>query len=160
MKKVWILLLAVLLVGVCLCGCNETPNTDDDLPPDTSVAIAPLLTADEIYEASAIRVGDPQEFEAGAVGYFSEDNTAAVYVAAQETTKEQFDAMLEGFSAAGTLTDAPNLGEKAVWCEEQLNLLVYAEGVTLDIRVEYATARPNDSLLAARHLAALLIGKM
>jgi len=71
-----------------------------------------------------------------------------------------FDAMLEGFSAAGTLTDAPNLGEKAVWCEEQLNLLVYAEGVTLDIRVEYATARPNDSLLAARHLAALLIGKM
>lgn len=160
MKKIWILLLAVLVMGVCFCGCNTTSDTDDDLPPDTSVAIAPLLTADEIYEASAIRVGEPQEFAAGAVGYFSEDNMSAVYVAAQEMTKEQFDAMAESFSATGTLADAPNLGEQAVWCEEQLDLLVYASGVTLDIRVEYATARPDDSLLAARHIAAILIDKM
>ncbi len=160
MKKVWILFLAILLVCLSLCGCNAVPDTDDDLPPDTSVAIAPLLTTDEIYEACGLRVGEPQEFAEGAVGYFTEDNLSAVYVAAQETTKEQFDAMTEGFSAAGTLTDAPNLGEKAVWCEDQLNLLVYAAGVTLDIRVEYATSRPNDSLLAARHIAALLIEKM
>ncbi len=160
MKRWGILFLAVALLAVCVVGCGEAPNTDDDLPPDLSVDIIPLLTAEDVWQASGIRVGEPQDSAEGAVAYFSEDNLAAVYVAAQKTAKEEFDAMKENLSAAGTLVDAPNLGETAVWCEEQMSLLVFTDGKTIDVRVEYATSRPNDSLLAARQIAALLIEKM
>lgn len=160
MRRWGILFLVIALLVVCVVGCGQVPNTDDDLPPDVSVDIIPLLTVEDVWQASGIRVGEPQDSAEGAVAYFSEDNLAAVYVAAQKTAKEEFDTMKENLSLAGTLVDAPNLGETAVWCEEQMSLLVFVDGKTVDVRVEYATPRPNDSLLAARQIAALLIEKM
>ncbi len=160
MRKWGLLLLTVLLLVTCVVGCGEAPDTDDDLPPDVSVEIIPLLTAEDVWQASGIRVGEPQDSEEGAIAYFSEDRLSAVYVAAQKTSREAFDTMKENLSLAGTLVDAPNLGDTAVWCEEQCSLLVYTNGKTVDVRVEYATPRPNDSLLAARQIAALLIEKM
>ena len=53
-------------------------------------------------------------------------------------------------------TVAPNLSERAVWFSDALDLLVFTGTYALDVRVEYATPRPDDSLLAARQLAALL----
>ncbi len=160
MKKIGTLFLAGVLFLMCFFGCGEAPDTDDDLPPDVSVDIISLLTADDIWQASGIRVGGPQDSAEGAVAYFSEDSLAAVYIAAQKTSEAEYVAMKENLSLAGTLVDAPNLGDAAVWCEEQCSLLVYTAGKTVDVHVAYATARPNDSLLAARQIAALLIEKM
>ena len=160
MKKLGIVFLTALLFVMCAVGCGQTPNTDDDLPVDMSVDIIPLLTADDVYKASGIKVGEPIDSAEGAVAYFSEDSLSCVYVAAQKSNKEAFDAMCANLATAGTLTDAPNLGDAAVWCEEQVSLLVYVNGVTVDVNVAYADPNPNDSLLAARQIAALLIEKM
>ncbi len=160
MKRWGILLLTVVLLAVCIVGCGKTPNTDDDLPPDVSVDILPLLTPEDVWNASGIKVGEPQDSEEGAVAYFSEDTFSTVYVAAQETTRAAFDTMKENLVLAGTVVDAPNLGDVAFWCEAQCSLIVYANGKTIDVQVTYATDRPNDSLLAARQIAALLIEKM
>lgn len=160
MKKLGILLLAVVLFALCAVGCGGTPNTDDDLPIDMSVDIIPLLSADDVWRASGIRVGEPIDSAEGAVAYFSEDNLSGVYVAAQKTDKQVFDTMRENLSTVGALVDAPNLGDEAVWCEDQLSLLVYVDGITVDVQVTYANPRPNDSLLAARQIVALLTEKM
>lgn len=160
MKKLGILFLTVILLAVCTVGCGQTPNTDDDLPEDMSVDIIPLLSAEDVWNASGIKVGEPMDSEEGTVAYFSEDSLSGVYVAAQKTDKQAFDAMKESLATMGTLIDAPNLGDEAVWCEERLSLLAYVNGITIDVHVTYANARPNDSLLAARQIAALLIEKM
>lgn len=158
MKKTLTLFVAVCMMVVCFVGCG-TPNTDDDMPVDMSVDIIPLLSSEEVRQASGIAVGEPIDSAEGAVAYFSEDNLSAVYVGVLKSTKEEFETMRENLSAFG-LETAPNLGEEAVWCVDQLCLLVYANGMTIDVCVSYGTERANDSLLAARQIVALLIEKL
>lgn len=160
MKKLGILILVALMLALCVAGCGKAPDTDDDLPIDMSVDIIPLLSAEEVRQASGIKVEEPIDSAEGTVAYFSEDALSGVYVAAQKTDRQTFDTMKENLLLIGALTDAPNLGEEAVWCEAQQSLLVYVNGVTIDVHVTYATPRPNDSLLAARQIAALLLEKM
>ena len=159
MKRFGIWLLVITLLAVCLCGCGST-NTDDDLPTNMSIDVRPFLTKEDVWKASGVKVGEPQDSEEGAIAYFSEDTLSAVYVAARKTTKEDFDAMKDNLALVGTVVGAPNLGDVAYWCEEQGSLLVYVDGKTVDVQVAYATPRPNDSLLAARQIVALIIEKM
>ncbi len=158
MKKSIALILSVYLLLLFTACSEKQPAEEETITPP--LQLSTLLTADEVTEATGIAVTQPQQFTDGSAGYFSDDQTEVAYVAAKEATVAEFDDMVTAFSSAGELTDAPNLGEKAVWCEGLVDLLVYANGWALDIRVEYATDRPNDSLLAARQLAALLIEKI
>ncbi len=158
MKKLFALLACISILA-CFSACAEKEPPEEELiePP---LQLTTLLTAGEVQQATGIMVGEPQQFNDGSAGYFSNDQLQVVYVAAMETDAVGFDEMVTAFSAAGELIDAPNLGEKAVWCESMVDLLVYANGWALDIRVEYTPTDANDSLLAARQLAALLIEKI
>lgn len=155
MKKMLPLLL-VLLLSVSMVGCGEKPEEPIEQPP---VYIpSAYLTAEQVEEAVGFAVSEPEVLSNGEVAYFSEDGSAVVYAAMRKATLAEFETMTADATAVGSVLDeAPHLGEKAFWCEEQLDLLVYAYGFALDVRVEYRNNRPNDSLLAARHLAALII---
>ena len=159
MKRIFPVLLA-LLWTVGMAGCGEQPEETAVQPPPVYVPSA-YLTTEQVEEAVGFAVREPEILTNGEVGYFSEDDSAVAYVTMQQLPLAEFDAMIANATAAGSvLEEAPHLGEKAFWCEEQLDLLAYAYGFALDVRVEYRADRPNDSLLAARHLAALIMEKL
>lgn len=158
MKKI----LSILLCGCLLLGfaaCGESPAVDEE-EEATVLQVSAFLSKEDVRSATGIAVGDPDDSMDGSVGYFSADTTDAVYVAVQAVSTAEFEEMLSSLTSVYTLTDAPNLGEKAVWCEELVYLLVYANGMAYDVRVEYAQPHPNNSLLAARQIAALLLERV
>ncbi len=154
-------MLPYLLTVCCVLsfvGCGETADTLPSEEPAPVLQLSSLLTTEEVYTATGFRVGEPVDYADGGVHFYSADGSCSVYIGCQEITADGFDNLTANFTNNGMeLTDAPALGEKALWCEEALELLVYADGYALDVVVEYGTSRPNDSLLAARHLAALLL---
>ena len=157
LKKVLPFLLTVCCV-LSFAGCGNTEDAVSDQAPAPALQISSLLTREEVYTATGFSVGEPMDFADGGVNYYSPDGNSSVYIGCREVTSDGFDALTANFTNNGmTLTEAPALGEKALWCEEALELLVYADGYALDLVVEYGSSRPNDSLLAARHLAALLL---
>ncbi len=160
MKKRCLVFVCIMLMLMGVCGCNTNEPLLSDELSITVVDVSELLTTQEVWEASAIQVADIQKFDDGAVGFFAADNTAVVYVAAQPTDKATYDAMVLSFAETETLTQLPHLAEVAMWSEAQQNLLAYANDYAIDIRIEYPEPRPNDSLQAARHLAALLVERL
>lgn len=152
------ILVFVILLLLLTVGC-KAPMEEEELPVAPSIAFDTLLTIEQVKEATDVSVTQTQNFEDGSIGYFSEDSSESIYMSYTEMDLTAFDEMLQELALFGTLTDAPNLSEKAVWCEQTGNLLVYDDGRALDIRVQYATPHPNNSLLASRQLAALLLEK-
>lgn len=158
MKKYMIFgCIAVLLI--CFAGCAGTPVEETpELPP---VQVSAYLTAQEVRTAVGFSVDEPLEMADGSVAYSSLNDTSIVYFSSQKMSRTEYDSLIQTIKdAGGVSTGAPNLGEAAFWFENDVNLFVYASGYAMDIRVEYATARPNDSLLAARQLAAVFIEKL
>ncbi len=154
--KRWFSLAAALLMLFAFSACGEAPPSDT-LPTVQPIGIVDMLTAEQIYGATGLRFGAAQQASADEVAYFTQDQSAAVYIAAKRTTAEEYEAMIAALIQNGSkATVAPNLSERAVWFSDALDLLVFTGTYALDVRVEYATPRPDDSLLAARQLAALL----
>ncbi len=152
----------ICLLAVCsllsFAACGDSADMPENLTEVPVADLSTLITADEVYTATGFRVGEPVAYADGGVNYYSADGSCSVYIGRQEMSVEEFDT-LTATSADGEMawTAAPALGDKAAWCEDALELLVYADGYALDVLVEYGTSRPNDSLIAARHLAALLL---
>jgi hypothetical protein len=148
-----------MIVLLCvITGCGQQPEQS---PTEMVVQMSSYLLPDEVRTAVGFSVGEPLEIADGSVAYTSVDGGSIVYVSSKEMSRESFDSMMTEIAGNGSqYIDAPNLGEKAYWIEDEVNLLVYAKGVGVDVRVEYATHRPNDSLLAARQLAALYLEKI
>lgn len=154
MKKIIFCMIVCLLL--CLTACSTQP-IEEEIPSQPTIAFESIFTLEDIVNFSGILVTQIQNFEDGSIGYFNEDFSEAVYMSYSEMSLTDFDVMLQGFAEIGSLVDAPNLSEKAVWCESSCNLLIFENGKALDIRVLYDTARPNDSLLAARQLGCVLL---
>ncbi len=154
MKKIIFGVLVCLLL--CLTACSAQ-LIEEDLPPEPTIAFESIFTTEQITNLTGIAVTQIQNFEDGSIAYFNEDFSQAVYMSYSEMSLADFDVMLQGFAQIGSLVDAPNLSEKAVWCENSCNLLIFENGKALDIQVQYDTARPNDSLLAARQLGCALL---
>lgn len=154
------LLLCCLLLSLVACSKpQEEPIVEEDEPIKEPFQTTTLLTSAEVQHATGIAVGEAQQAADGQAVYVSADQQI-VYLDVQEMTATAFDEMLTTLSAEVDTTDAPNLGEKAVWCESLLNLYVYADGWGMEIRVEYAPTNADDSLLASRQLAVLLLEKL
>ncbi len=157
MKK-YIVYGCILGILVCLIGCAGTPVEETENPP---VQVSGYLTVQEVRTAVGFSVEEPLEMADGSVAYTSVNDSSVVYFSSQKIAKTEFDSLIQTIKdAGGVSTDAPNLGEAAFWFESDVNLFVYAKGYAMDIRVEYATSRVNDSLLAARQLAAIFIEKI
>lgn len=158
LKVLWPYLLLLCCV-LSFAGCGKTRSDVTEDSSDVSATdLSAFLTAQQVRDATGFAVGEPIRYADGGVGFYSADGQSSVYVDRQEMSAEQFDALLASFADNDmTLIDAPELGERARWCEEALELVVYARGYALDVQVTYGTSRPNDSLLAARQLAALLL---
>ncbi len=154
MRKIIYGIMACLLL--CLTACGAQP-LEEDFPPEPTIAFESIFTIEKVKDLSGISVTQIQNFNDGSIAYFNEDFSEAIYMSYSEMSIADFDTMLQGFSEIGTLVDAPNLSEKAVWCENSCNLLIFENGKALDIQVQYDTARPNDSLLAARQLGYVLL---
>lgn len=154
-KRIFLILFCCLLLLLAACGEKEPAKEDEVIEPPLQMST--LLTAAQVQEATGIAVVEPQQFTDGSVGYFSADQREVAYIAGMEMTAAAFEDMVTTMSAGFDVIDAPNLGEKAVWCESQLGLYAYADGWAWDIHVEYDPVDANDSLLAARQLAALLM---
>lgn len=154
--KRWFSLAAALLMLFAFSACGEAPPSDT-LPTVQPIGIVDMLTAEQIYGATGLRFGAAQQATADEVAYFTADQSAAVYIAAKKMTEAEYEETVAAFIQNGsTATDAPKLSARAVWFADVSDLLVFTGTYALDVRVEYATPRPDDSLLAARQLAALL----
>lgn len=161
MKKYRVLILAVIFV-LCLAACSGTGNTvetETDVP-EQPPQISEYVTMEQVATATAITVAKVEQFRDGSAGYFSEDGAQAVYVSAQKMTAAEFDAMYTQLAAGTSLTDAPNLAQKAFWYEDVCALTAFTGSYALEIRVEYAIPDANTALLAARQLAVVLMEKI
>lgn len=158
--KRWFALAAAVLTLFVFSACGEVPSSDT-LPTEQPIGIVNMLTADQIYAATGLHFGEAQQASADEVAYFTADQSAAVYIAAKKMTEAEYEETVAAFIQNGsTATDAPNLSARAVWFADVSDLLVFTGEYALDVRVEYATPRPDDSLLAARQLAALLCERL
>ena len=161
MKK-YLILVWMLGLIVCLVACSQTEYATDtqtdmvEQPPE----ISKFITDEQVLEATGITVANVEQFRDGSAGYFSEDGTQAVYVSAQKMSAAEFDAMRTQLEAGSTLTDAPNLAEKAFWYEDVYALTAFTGNYALEVRVEYANSDANTALLAARQLAVILMEKI
>lgn len=159
-KRIFVLLLTCLLACLVACGSNETVvlPEEEPLPPPTQMS--EFLSIDEVKQATGIQIVESEQHNDGSAAYFSADHMNLVYIASQEMDAAAFDALREEMSQSFAVSEAPNLAEKAFWCEELLTLYAQADGIAVEIRVEYTPADAGESLLAARQLAVLLLDKM
>lgn len=159
-------LLFVICVCMCMAACtqeapSDTPlSTYDEPPIPDPLQVSSLLTVEEVQQVTDIDGLAVEQALDGAARFATVDQMQSVDLAAEEMTAAVFDETMQTLSAQCELTAAPNLGEKALWCDDLSSLYVYANGWALDIHVEYHPANKEDSLLAARQLAVLMMDKL
>lgn len=145
----------ICILAVCLCvltACAQPIAPSEDIPERVA-----LITPAEVGDAVGVTVGEPQFMWEEDVAYSSENGSVLAQISVKELTAAEFAAMRDSLSSSGTVIDAPHLGEVAFFDEASCNLMVYSAGRAMNVCVTYASHRPNDSLVAARQLAALTL---
>ncbi len=165
--------LAAALLACGLFGCGETAKELPDTTPTTTVPwvaeapdvpdVSKLLTAAEVSEALGVTVEDGVLQEADTMlAFHSADYQTTVTVRVEQMdggAGEQFAAILNNY-APENLVMAPNLGNEAYWCGETGELLVHSGNYVLSVCLTRPGFSNDNTLIAARHLAALAVERL
>lgn len=169
-RTVLAILLAALTLTALLCGCN--PETEPDAPTTDTTAdwtpsapqelnLAALLTADDAEKAFHTEFKDSPAKESGEITYVSADMQVQVTLLYEELTVsgEEYLQALSAQYAEGALTEAPNLGDRALWCAETGELMAVQDNMAISLNV-LADRDAETLLLAARQLASTVLERL
>ena len=161
-------LLAALVMGFCLFGCDRTPAPAPDDPiwepsAPEKTDLTQLLTAEEVSEAVGTTVGAGTLQDGGTVlSFSSEDYAVQVVLLVEEPVgdAETYFEAVTGNYEEGALSPAPNLGKTAYWCGTTGELLVCGEGQVFSLNIMSEEMGEETRLIAARQLAVLVLGRL
>ena len=169
--KRWMALLCAVCLLFCV-GCQkqttETPPVDEkpiwepEVPEVIDLTV--LLTKDDVAEAvPTVTFSDGMLQEHDTVWLFSTaDYTTQIALMAEEPTIAAVDylsALCEQYPA-GSLIEAPQLGESAYWCGDSGELLVAQGKYVVSLSVQCTTLDAESRLIIARGLVLKVLERL
>ncbi|MBE6756958.1 MAG: hypothetical protein E7552_00200 [Ruminococcaceae bacterium] len=160
--KRWLALLCAVCLLFCV-GCQrqaeppeveEKPIWEPEVPK--TMDLTALLTREEVEKAFPnVTFGEGQLQEHDTLWLFStEDYTTQVSLMVKEpaVTAAEYILVLAGQYPAGSLIEAPQLGESAYWCGDSGELLVAEGKYVISLSVQCTTLDAESRLIIARSL--------
>ncbi len=163
-----------ILLAVCLLFCvgcqkpvekpdeSEPPIWEPEVPEVMDLTV--LLTKEDVAEAiPTVTFGDGMLQEHDTVWLFSTaDYTTQVSLMVEEptVTSAEYIILLTGQYPAGSLIEAPQLGESAYWCGESGELLVDQGKYVFALLVQCTTLDSESRLIIARSLALKVLERL
>lgn len=169
--KRWMALLLVACLLLCCVGCqkpaekpleDEKPIWEPEVPEVMDLAV--LLTKEDVSAAiPTVTFGDGMLQEHDTVWLFStEDYTTQIALMVEEptVTSAEYLILVTGGYPAGSLIEAPQLGEGAYWCGESGELLVDTGKYVFSLSVNCTTLDAESRLIIARSLALKVLERL
>ena len=170
--KRWLAFLLAIAMLFCFVGCDkpEEVSSDDDKTPSwepevpKTIDLTALLTHEDVSAViPTVTFGEGMLQEHDSVWLFSSaDYTTQIWLMVEEPTvsAEDYLATIPDRYAAGTLTQAHNLGMGAYWCANSGELWVAAEKHVICIGVACTTLDAESRLIHARSLALKVLDRL
>ena len=162
------LVLVVLGMVFCFTACQDrSENADDSQKGDTNSALenglnesledvldhnlSKLVTTDELAEVFGSPMIGPEMLEYDSVAsYQNESGSLIVELLAENSSRSEFDAMIEGI--ADTVVDAPNLGEVSYWVPSYKTIYTFSDNYMASVTIYADTIAENDALIFSRQV--------
>lgn len=167
MKRL-VLVLACLVLTVCLTACQNGDTVADDTPKSDSNSalenglnesleetfdrdLSTLVSVEDLSEVFGTEMVGPEMMDYDSVaGYQNESGSLIVELLAENSSKSEFEAMIESISDA--VVEAPNLGEISYWVSEYKTIYTFSGKYMASVTIYADTIAENDALIFSRQV--------